>query len=183
MKLSFLRKRATPEPIMVPDVVDPEDMDEEDRTTLRLIAQHEFQSALATRDRVLTEMVTSARWIQASLLLVNGGAAVAVLQGDKLAAWARVGAGTTFVAGIVLALLTAVLDTRVARDTPLKLSQSAGYWMSVAVDLLRSEEIEREWHEYATEVQSRRKWPQISGLLSLFAFLAGCGLIGVSLLS
>lgn len=168
-----------PEVPIIP-VQQPEKMDEEDREVLRLAAQLEVQQALAMRDRILTEVAASARWLQASLLVVNGGAAVAVLNSDSVSPHTQLWSCAFFVLGILLSLLTANAGIWVARDTPKKLTEFMGYWMGVTVDLLRSEEIERDWQIYAIEIARRSAWPRRLGYSSVGAFVIGCMIAGAA---
>lgn len=183
MKLILFPKKAKqPPPIIVAPVLQPEDMDEEERQAVRAAAQLELQTSLALRDRIMTEVTTSARWVQASLLLVNGAAAVAILQTDALPLHGRGMAGAAFVIGLLLSLLSGYVGIHLAQDVPRRFSEFAGYWLSVTIDLLRSEEIERGWIEYGRERARISALAQIPGWASLFAFVVGCGIVGTYLI-
>jgi hypothetical protein len=177
-----LFRRKAPEPIVIAPVQQPHDMDEEAQQALRAVAQLELQTSLAMRDRIMTEITTSARWVQASLLLVNGAAAVAVLQTDALSTHTRGLAGAFFVAGVILSLLSAYIGMMSAQDVPRRFSELAGYWLSVTVDLLRSEEIEENWAEYGRSRTRLSRLTQIPGWASLAAFIGGCLIAGANLL-
>jgi len=154
-------------------------MDEEQRQLLRLLANIELQGAMSGRDLIMKEIITSLRWVQTSLLVVNGGAAVAMLESEAVGAPARTYAGAGFGCGIALALLTAIAGVRAGKDAPKRFSGMAGYWTSVSVDLLRSEEIEREWYGYAAQIEKRGKLAQGLGYASFFCFLVGSAIIGL----
>ena len=182
MWLPLRRRPQVPEndePIIIPPVQQPEDMDDEERQMIRIAAQMEVQTINSLRDLVIREISTSLRWAQASLLVVNGGGAVAALQIASLSGVERGASGACFVVGIILALLTATSGVRAVRDTPKKLTYLMGYWMSVTVDLLRSEEIERDWQQYSAVLDSRGRLPWTLGYLSGVAFVLGCAIIGL----
>jgi hypothetical protein len=177
-----LFRRKAPEPIVIAPIQQPHEMDEESQQALRAVAQLELQTSLAMRDRIMTEITTSARWVQASLLLVNGAAAVAVLQADALSLHARGLAGVFFVVGVIFSLLSAYIGIMSAQDVPRRFSELAGYWLTVTVDLLRSEEIERNWLEYGRYRTRTSRLTQIPGGASLAAFVGGCLIVGAHLL-
>jgi hypothetical protein len=170
------------EPIVVAPVQQPQDMDEEDRLALRAAAQLELQTSLAMRDRIMTEITTSARWVQASLLLVNGAAAVATLQADALPLHARGIVGAAFVTGLLFSLLSAYIGIHFGQDVPRRFSEIGGYWLRVTIDLLRSEEIEKDWFQYGRDRARISMLSQVPGWISLFAFLVGCGIAGTYLI-
>ena len=163
----------------IPEVLQPEDMDDEQREFVRQAALHEFQTCIALRDLVVKEAVTSIRWVQTSLLVVNAGGAIALLDTD-IDPSAKAWAGGFFVAGITLSLLTALAGVSMMKDVPGRLTRLAGYWLSVTVDLLRSEEIEREWHSYTAQLTKRGRLSYAIGFASLAAFFGGCLLIAQS---
>jgi hypothetical protein len=165
--------------IVIPAVVLPADMDEEQRQMVRAAAQLEVQTSFAMQDRVITEMATALRWVQASLLLVNGGAAVAVLQSQSVPAHVRTWSGGLFVTGIVLSLFATTLAAGRMSDTPVRLQRFAGYWLSVGIDLLRVEAVEREWQEYAIELQRRGRVPKMLGYAAAACFIVGCLIVGI----
>lgn len=177
-----LFRRKPPPPIIIAPVQHPEDMDEDQRQALRVGAKMEFETSIAMRDRIVTEITTSARWVQTSLLLVNGGAAVAVLQTETLALHARGLAGGAFVIGMILSLLSAYLGIHSGKDAPRRLSEAAGYWLGVTIDLLRSEQIERDWAQYGRDRVRMSRLLEIPGWLSLIAFVVGCLIVGAHLI-
>jgi hypothetical protein len=181
MKFRWLRKAPLP-PIEIAPVKQPANMNDEERQMVRAAAALEVQTSLALRDRILTEVSTSLRWVQTSLLVVNGGAALAVLQSDALGASSRGLAGAIFVLGIICSLLSAYAGVLSAQDVPRRLTELAGYWLSVSIDLLRSDEIERDWLEYGRHLPKRGRWSRLLGWASLAAFVCGCIVVGVAIL-
>jgi hypothetical protein len=140
VKWPWKKRETVPDEIRypVPAIIAAEDMDDEQRSFFRQAAELEAKFALEMRDLMITEMITSARWLQASLLLVNGGAGVALLGSDLLPANVQAEAGAAFVVGVMLALLNALLGIVINTDGPLRTSQVAGYWTAVGVTLQRA---------------------------------------------
>jgi hypothetical protein len=116
--------------------------------------------------------------VQASLLLVNGGAAVTALQSTALSAPTRTWSGAFFVGGIILSLLAPVISSEKNEDVPGKITELIGYWASVTIDLLRSEEIERDWKLYGLGLAKHSKLPRLINYGSVAAFVIGCAIIG-----
>jgi hypothetical protein len=166
---------------VIPEVEDPAEMDEEDKQSLREAAALETEAALAARDKVTAEVITSARWIQTSLLAVNGGAAAALLQAEQVDSTYQAYAGLAFVGGMLLALLQAYLGIKLAHDLPRVMTRAAGYWLGVKINLYRSEEIERQHSEWAGELDKRNRLPTAIGFASIFSFLVGCVLVAIGI--
>jgi hypothetical protein len=181
MKLFSFWKRSEQSPVEIPEIRDPDKMDEEDRQSLREAAELEMQFCLGMRDTVTREVITSARWIQTSLLVVNGGAAVALLQSNHIRQGHEIAACALFVLGMLLALFQALVGMRLAREAPARFSRAAGYWLGVKLSLYRFEQMEREFHDYAAELTKRGRWTYIIGFASLFSFIAGCAVAAVGI--
>jgi hypothetical protein len=160
--------------VQIPPIIAPEEMDEEDKESYREAARLEMQAALKLRDTITEQMLTSARWLQTSLLLLNAGAAAALLQTNHIELEHQTWAGTAFVVGALLALLQAYIGIQMTMDAPVKLSRAAGYWLSVSSSLFRWEEMEREFQEYSAQITRRARVPNAIGWLSIFCFACGC---------
>lgn len=168
--------------IEVPPVVLPEDMDDEEKGATREIAEFEAKTALHLRDTLVSEGLASMRWVQASLLLVNGGGAAAVLSTVAIPAAARSTAGAFFVGGIAMSLFASLLGNWLVRDAPRKLSEIAGYWISVKHDLLRVASWERDFIAWSKGVGKRGRWVYLPGSLAFLAFLTGAAVLGCGIL-
>jgi hypothetical protein len=160
--------------IEIPPIIPVEDMDEDDKESFREAAALEQQYALRLRDTVTEQMITSARWLQTSLLLLNAGAGAALLQSDHVEPHYRAWAGAAFVAGSLLALLQAYVGIHINLDAPVRLTRSAGYWLSVKVSLNRIAELERDQLQWAQEVKRRSRLPSAIGWASIVSFAIGC---------
>lgn len=95
-------------------------------------------------DRATQEAAAMARWIIATLVLVNGGGAVAVVGADKIdPTYAIVSAGT-FIAGVLLALSAGNASAQnFNRHMGPALGNMIGYWGAIADGVDRDDEREK----------------------------------------
>lgn len=163
----------------VAPIVLPADMSEEDKAMLSAGAKIEAESAIHLRDTIISESLTTARWVQTSLLLINGGAAAAALGADHVEPWARGCAGAAFVTGIAFALLTGLMGVSLVKEAPRKINEFAGYWISVQFDLLRSEDIERAYQDWVKKFERRAAWIYLPGSIAFAAFMTGAAILGL----
>jgi hypothetical protein len=117
--------------------------------------------------------------VQASLLVVNGGAALAILQSQAVPAHVRTFSGALFVLGIVSSLYGATMAVGRVTDAPAKFAKYGAYWLGVGIDLLRVEATEREWEDYGLELQRRMRLPKFFGYAAAVCFVLGCIVVGV----
>jgi hypothetical protein len=152
-------------------------VDEAEREAARM----EMQLALSLRDALMAETLASLRWSQASLLLINGAGAAAVA-GLNVSAGGKVAAGATFVLGMLLTLWAAAIGMRRMTGALSRISQNAGYWLSVIHDGSRVLAIEQAYSEFSHEL-SRKAFPAIVALwAAAVCFAGGCAAAGYSLL-
>jgi len=174
--------RKTKAEIEVPPVVLPQDMDDEQRALTLAEADFRARDALHARDTVGSEIIASLRWVQASLLLVNGGGAAAVLSATAIPSDARAEAGALFVFGIAMSLFASLLGNWLASDVPGKLTEIAGYWISVKHDLYRVESIELDYIAWGQKAGKRDRWTYIPGGFAFASFIAGAAVLGCGML-
>jgi hypothetical protein len=125
----------------------------------------------------------SFRWLMASLLAINGGALLAMLDHSSLGLSHRVSSGCAFVFGIIMALLVAVFGQHSTIRSLPSLQKMIGYWMTVAVDGLRDEKIENDLDNELKASVKLGLGSRVSGWLSAIAFLIGIGISGHGLIS
>ena len=87
------------------------------------------------------QLVKTSNWLNASLLAVNGGGAIAVLNGAEHIG-GRGAAGAVFVVGIVFALLSASMIQAVIAKQQGPLEIWIGYWRGVEYSGVRDDESE-----------------------------------------
>lgn len=64
------------------------------------------------------------------------------------------------------------------KDTPRKVYEFAGYWVSVQFDLLRDEEIERDYALWTRSTERKGRWVYAPAGLSFASFLSGAIILG-----
>lgn len=154
--------------------------DQEVSEDAREAARLEMQFALQLRDTMISEGLTAARWSQSSLLVINGGAAVASMGLTEIGS-GRIISGAAFVLGMLLALLAAGLGARQMMASLKGVSEMAGYWLGVAHDGTRVPEIEQEHQKFGAEMVRKSMPAKIVAYASAICFAFGCAAIGFSL--
>lgn len=134
-----------------------------------------------SRRTVLDEHSHLFRWLTASLLALNGGAAVAMLGSETFDAATKFNSGACFVLGIVFALLVGVGGQRANMRVMPKLNDQLGYWLAVSHDGERVLEREQELDAELKQAQRVGIVARVCGWFSAFAFLFGTVAIGVDL--
>ena len=134
-----------------------------------------------SRRTVLDEHSHSFRWLTASLLALNGGAALAILSNETLTGSTKFSAGAFYLFGIVFALLVAAVGQRVNRKIIPNLNDQLGYWLAVSYDGQRVEGREQELND---EVKASMKFGLVGQLFGWSAgllFFAGSVTVGLDL--
>lgn len=99
----------------------------------------------AASDRATQEAAAMARWTIATLVLVNGGGAIAVVGVDEIDPSCAIVSAGAFVAGVVLALGAGNASAQnFNRRMAPALGNWLGYWAAVADGALRDENLEKE---------------------------------------
>ncbi|WP_148309025.1 hypothetical protein [Sphingopyxis fribergensis] len=148
-----------------------------------MAALEEIKSLTESRTLLFDEHSHAFRWLTASLLAINAGAAVAALNTEFLSAHSKIVSGAFFGVGILVALLIGVLSQQQKRKLLPIVQRQIGYWMTVADDGERSEELEA---AIAAEVKSATKWAwtvPATGWVSALIFLAGIMVMGNGLIA
>ncbi|MFW2351476.1 hypothetical protein [Qipengyuania sp.] len=134
-----------------------------------------------SRRTVIDEHSHSFRWLTASLLALNGGAALAVLSNETLEGSTKFYAGLCFLAGIAFALLVAVAGQRINRRAIPKLNDQLGYWLAVSHDGMR---VAAREDELNAEMKGAMKLGVISqafGWAAGFCLIGGAAVVGAEL--
>lgn len=154
---------------------------EENQSWVKLAAVEEARSISDVRARLLDEHSHAFRWLTASLLAINAGAAVAALNSEYLSAEYKILSGGLFGLGLLAALLIGVSAQRENRKLLPVLQRKLGYWIAVADDGERLESLEA---ELDAEIKATVKWawtgPAI-GWISALIFLSGISAMGFGL--
>ena len=135
-----------------------------------------------TRQMVLEQHSHSFKWITASLLAINGAAAISILNTDKLIVYWKIYSGIFFCIGILLALLVAVSAQKISLKGLIPIQRQIGYWISVSYDGERVEAVETELNkEFAAAMRFSWLVPAL-GWLSALMFVVGLGVSAKGLL-
>jgi hypothetical protein len=129
----------------------------------------------------LREVASLSRWLLATLVAINGAAAISVLP-LKIAAAAKLGGAGAFLFGILAALGAGLWSLYAFKRVSVAAGTMMGYWLTVADDGPRLA---------ALEATMKRHMDQAIGspathvlvFASVAAFLAGCALTGWGMLS
>lgn len=148
--------------------------DEEDsKAMVRRVAELEIASLAESRKMLLEEHSAAFRWLVASLLATNGGAAVAILNMRSLENSLKLWPCVCFFVGVLLALLIGPLSQRANRRMIEPLGHLMGYWVSVAVDGIHDEAVHKPFVQATTKAMRKAWLTQIAGWLSAIAFAIG----------
>lgn len=124
----------------------------------------------------LKEAGSLSRWLLATLVAINGAAAISVLP-LKIAAASKLGGAAAFLVGILAAVGAGYWSLYAFKRVTAGAGTMLAYWLSVANDGPRLE---------ALEATMKRHFEQAIGsrgthflvFASVAAFLVGCGLVG-----
>jgi hypothetical protein len=119
----------------------------------------------------------------ASLLAINGGAAVACLNSDSIDGITKVRAGYAFAIGISFALMVAYSGQKLASLMIPVIQERLGYWLGVLEDGELDQDDLVPLAAKAKRILRFRFVSETFGWLSLLAFLAGLWIIGSELSS
>jgi hypothetical protein len=114
------------------------------------------------------------KWMLASLLAVNGAAAVATWQTNMEIFYKLMACGA-FIAGLIAALVCGASQIRQIIKVTKPLGEAIGYWVSVQADGLRSAELEDLGPIAAS---NKTFWIWAFGIISVVLFLSGVALAG-----
>lgn len=147
----------------------------------RRAALEEIEYIKAFRSSAWEEHTNSYRWLMASLLGVNGAACLAVF-GSAAVQWQlRFYACGSFILGILAALLVAVFGQHAVQKSLSPLQKLVGYWMTVAEDGQRDDDIEAKLNHELQVSAKIALGSRLSGWVSAIAFLVGITISGFGL--
>ena len=146
----------------------------------REVARLEAETITQVRQVILEQHSSSFKWLNASLLAINGGGCVAVLSIQNLQNQDKAYACFAFILGILAALLSARVGQSIAIRGLVPLQRKLGYWTRVSLTGERDVELEDDLQE---ESKAAIRWAwigQASGWLSVLAFVLAALLVGLS---
>jgi hypothetical protein len=154
---------------------------DEKRASDRLAAETFMPMMVEAFHDGLKEVGSLSRWLLATMVAINGAAAITMLP-LQIDAGAKLGGAGAFLVGILAALAAALWSLFAFKQVSTLAGTMLGYWLTVAEDGARM---------HALEVTMKRHFDQAIGsrgthvlvLVSVTAFLVGCGLVGWGLLT
>lgn len=129
----------------------------------------------------LREVASLSRWLLATLVVINGAAAIAVLP-LKMAAGAKLGGAVAFLVGILAALGAALWSLYVFKRVSVAAGTMIGYWLSIVDDGSRVAALEATMKRHMDQAIGSRG-THFFIFASVAAFLVGCASVGWGLLS
>jgi hypothetical protein len=160
-------------------------MDEENerdgRASNRMAAETFMPMMVEAFHDGLREAGSLSRWLLATLVAVNGAAAITILP-LKMASGAKLGGAVAFLIGILAALGAAVWSLYAFKRVSTSAGTMLGYWLTVANDGARLQALETAMKRHFDQAIGSRG-THILLFASVAAFLIGCGLAGWGMIS
>lgn len=152
------------------------DEDRKERVSDLLAAQTFMPMMVEAFHDGLREAGSLSRWLLATLVAINGAAAISILPFDMDKA-AKVGGGLAFLLGILTALGAGLWSLYCFKRVSTSAGTMLGYWLSVADDGRRFDALEATMKRHMDQAIGSRG-THIWVLASVASFLAGCMLAG-----
>ncbi|MEO7383908.1 MAG: hypothetical protein ABIU18_03155 [Novosphingobium sp.] len=135
----------------------------------RSAAKREMQLLDKFHSTTLAQHTELFKWITASLLAINGGAAVTILGSNTVDAAHKIGVGANFVVGIFFALIVGVAAQLLSARTLQPTQALIGYWITVEIDGNRKDDLEV---QLGNDLRQSVKWswvvPALGWMSGLF---------------
>jgi hypothetical protein len=129
----------------------------------------------------LHEVASLSRWLLATLVVINGAAALTVLP-LKMAPSVKLAAAVAFLIGILAALGAALWSLYAFKRVSIAATTMVGYWLKVADDGQRLDALEATMKRHLDQAVGSRA-THLLVFASVTAFLVGCGLAGWGMLT
>lgn len=130
-------------------------------------------TTLYLRENAVTQMAGMIRWIIASLLVVNSGALIAVMNTQAIGLKGKLWAGSLFALGLCGAFLTAYTNVRSARKFIPEISELIGLYSNTEFSGERDIEREKALHKKIDANDRSSVVSDALAWLSLLFFIAG----------
>lgn len=124
----------------------------------------------------LREAGSLSRWLLATLVAINGAAAISMLP-LKMAAGAKLGGAVAFLIGIVAALGAGLWSLYAFKRVSTSAGTMLGYWLTVANEGARLEALEATMKKHFDQAIGSRG-THVLVFASVAAFLAGSAFVG-----
>jgi drug/metabolite transporter (DMT)-like permease len=145
---------------------------------MRSVARHLIATFSEGHKVAMTEIGAVGRWLMASLLAINGGAALAVFNADDRLYSA--GADSVFfVAGIFAALVSGVLNQKATIQASIAANKGVGHAIVVEHDGQTNEASDTFMREIEPAMEKASRLSPIAGWVSAILFAAGSLITGI----
>ena len=155
-------------------------MDEEQSASNRLAAETFMPMMVEAFHDGLREAGSLSRWLLATLVAINGAAAISALP-LKMSAGLKLAAAGVFLFGILAALGAAIWSLYAFKRVSIGAATMLGYWLTVLDEGARLEALEATMKRHFDQAIGSRG-THVLVFASVTAFLVGCGLTGLALL-
>jgi hypothetical protein len=154
---------------------------DEQRGANRLAAQTFMPMMVEAFQDGLHEVASLSRWLLATLVVINGAAALTVLP-LKMEPAVKLAAAVAFLIGILAALGAALWSLYAFKRVSIAAATMVGYWLKVADDGQRLDALEATMKRHLDQAVGSRA-THLLVFASVTAFLVGCGLAGWGMLT
>jgi hypothetical protein len=154
---------------------------DDERTSDRLAAQAFMPMMMVSFHDGLREVGSLSRWLLATLVVINGAAAISLLP-LAMATGAKLGAAGAFLLGILAALGAALWSLYAFKRVSIAAGTMLSYWLTVADDGRRVEALEASMKRHLDQAIGSRA-THFFVFASVAAFFAGCAVTGWGILT
>jgi hypothetical protein len=155
--------------------------DDDQRASNRLAAETFMPMMVEAFHDGLKEAGSLSRWLLATLVAVNGAAAISSLP-LKMATTAKLGGAAAFLIGILTALGAGIWSLYAFKRVSTSAGTMLGYWLAVVEDGPRLEALESTMKRHMDQAIGSRGTHYFV-FASVAAFLLGCALVGWGIVS
>ncbi len=155
--------------------------DKDERASNQLAAQTFMPLMAETFHDGLREVASLSRWLLATLVVINGAAAIALLP-LSMANEAKLGGAGAFLIGILAALGAGLWSLYAFKRVSVAAGTMLGYWLTVVDDGPRVNALEATMKGRLDQAIGSRG-THVFVFASMMAFVAGCASTGWGLLS
>ena len=146
-----------------------------ERASDRLAAETFMPMMMEAFHDGLREVASLARWLLATLVVINGAAAISILP-LHLATGAKLAAAAAFLLGIVAALGAGIWSLYAFKKVSTSAGTMLGYWLTVMDEGPRLEALEATMKRHMDQAIGARATHALV-FSSVAAFLVGCALV------
>ena len=156
------------------------DEDNHQRASDRLAAETFMPMMMEAFHDGLREVASLSRWLLATLVVINGAAAISILP-IRMVPEAKLGGAAAFLFGILAALGAGIWSLYAFKRVSVAAGTMMGYWLTVFDDGPRLEALEATMKRHMDQAIGSRA-THVMVFVSVAAFLVGCALVGWGML-